>query len=102
MLSKSILSKLFIAPLVILGGAVLWYTAAWRQRPQQLPPVEQTLAVRVLTLAKTDVAPRIVGHGSIRPENVWSGVVQLAVLSKPPIPISIKVQHCRLGPSLSA
>ena len=78
MLSKSILSKLLIIPPVILGGAVLWYTVAWRQPPQQLPPVEQTLAVRLLTLAKTDVAPRIVGYGSVRPESVWSGVVQVA------------------------
>ncbi|MEM8974008.1 MAG: hypothetical protein AAGD43_18250 [Pseudomonadota bacterium] len=76
--STSILSKLLIIPPVILGGAALWYTVAMREPPQQLPPVEQTVAVRVLTLDKTDVSPRLVGYGSVRPENVWSGVVQVS------------------------
>ncbi len=76
--STSIVSKLLIIPPVIIGGAILWYTAARQKPPERLPAVEQTKAVRVLTLQKTDVSPRLVGYGSVRPENVWNGVAQVA------------------------
>lgn len=76
--STSIISKLLIIPPVIIGGAILWYTAARQKPPERLPAVEQTKAVRVLTLQKTDVSPRLVGYGSVRPENVWNGVAQVA------------------------
>ena len=76
--STSILSKLLIIPPVIIGGALLWYTIARQQPPERLPAVEQTKAVRVLTLQKTDVSPRLVGYGSVRPESVWNGVAQVS------------------------
>ncbi|MGI9409183.1 MAG: hypothetical protein ACR2OV_03860, partial [Hyphomicrobiaceae bacterium] len=78
MSSKSIVSKLLIFPPLMIGAAVLWYAVVMRSPPARAPAGEVARSVRVITLAPLDVSPGLVGFGSVRPENVWTGVAQVA------------------------
>ena len=78
MTSKSIISKLLIFPPLMIGAAVLWYAVVMRTPPARAPAGEVARSVRVITLAPMDVSPGLVGFGSVRPENVWTGVSQVS------------------------
>ena len=78
MSSTSIVSKLLIFPPLMIGAAVLWYAVAMRPPPATVPASEAARSVRVITLAELDVSPGLVGFGSVRPENVWTGVAQVS------------------------
>lgn len=78
MSSSSIVSKLLIIPPVMIGAAVLWYAVARREPPAQVPASEVARNVRVITVEPRDVAPKLVGYGSVTPENIWTGIAQIS------------------------
>ncbi len=78
MSSNSILSKLLIIPPLALGAGVLWFAISNRPPPEQVDAKEAAAIVRVVTLAEQPVAPRLLGYGTVRPEQVWTGITQVA------------------------
>ncbi len=78
MSSSTLFSKLLIIPPIAIGAAVLWYAVTFRDPPKQQPVRETATRVRVLTLAPQSVMPSLTGYGIVKPENVWTGVTQVA------------------------
>ena len=78
MSSQSFLRKLLIVPPLLIGAGVLWFAMSSRQPPDQRTIGERAQAVRVITVKPIDVAPKLVGYGSVRPENIWTGIAQVS------------------------
>ena len=78
MSSGSMISKLLIIPPLVIGAGALWAAVHFREPPAQAPTAEQARKVRTLTVTKQDAALSIVGYGTVRPANVWTGVAQVA------------------------
>lgn len=70
--------KILILPPVILGAAVLAYQFAFKEPPAQKPPAERVRHVRVIEAAETEIVPKAVGYGSVRPARVWDAVSQVS------------------------
>ncbi|MGI9426694.1 MAG: efflux RND transporter periplasmic adaptor subunit [Hyphomicrobiaceae bacterium] len=70
--------KLLLIPPALLGVFILWWTVSGRQPPAQAPVSETARSVRVITLDRQNVAPSLSGFGSVKPENVWTGVAQVS------------------------
>ncbi len=46
--------------------------------PQQVASRESQTTVRYVTAERTDVIPRAIGYGFVKPEKVWNGIMQVA------------------------
>jgi len=70
--------KLLIIPPIVLGAAVLGYQVALKQPPEQKPPAEMVRHVRVIEAAETEIVPKAVGYGLVKPGRVWDAVAQVS------------------------
>lgn len=77
-MDASLKRKLLILPPVILGAVVLAYQVAFKQPPEQNPPAERVRHVRVIQAVETEIVPKAVGYGSVRPGRVWDAVAQVS------------------------
>ncbi len=77
-MDASLKRKLLIFPPVILGAAVLGYQFAFKKPPEQKPPVERVRHVRVIEAVETEIVPKAVGYGSVKPGRVWDAVAQVS------------------------
>ena len=70
--------RILILPPIILGVAILVMVMKNKKAPEQGPVVEQSRAVRTITIAPTNVVPRILGFGAVEPGRVWNAVAQVS------------------------
>jgi RND family efflux transporter MFP subunit len=77
-MDASLKRKLLIFPPIVLGVAVLGYQFAFKEPPEQKPPAELVRHVRVIEAVETDIVPRAVGYGSVKPARVWDAVAQVS------------------------
>ncbi len=70
--------KALIFPPLLFGGGVLAYLVVFKTPPVHAPPVEQAHHVRVIEAVATEVVPRVLGYGSVRPSRVWNAVAQVS------------------------
>ncbi len=76
-MDSSLKRKLLIFPPVILGAAVLVYQFAFKKPPEQTPPAERIRHVRVIEAVESEIVPKAVGYGSVKPGRVWDAVAQV-------------------------
>lgn len=72
------LRRLLILPPIIAGGLVLYFLASNRLEPERLPPTEEARLVRVIEATGTDLVPRVIGYGTVRPSKVWDAAAQVS------------------------
>ncbi len=70
--------RILILPPIILGIVILVLVIKNKKAPEQIAAVEQSRAVRVITLSPTGVVPRILGYGIVEPGRVWNAVAQVS------------------------
>jgi len=70
--------KMLIIPPIVLGVAVLGYQLAFKQPPEQKPPAETVRHVRVIEAVETEIVPKAVGYGLVKPGRVWDAVAQVS------------------------
>jgi hypothetical protein len=70
--------KLLILPPLAVGVVVLVLFVRGREAPAREEADEISRAVRVVTVEKRDVVPRVIGYGTIRPARDWSAVAEIA------------------------
>ena len=66
-----------ILPPVLIGAAVLFAVVARRNTPQQQAIPEASRPLRVITVPRTAVVPRVLGFGTARPGDIWSAVAEV-------------------------
>jgi RND family efflux transporter MFP subunit len=66
-----------ILPPVLIGAAVLFAVVARRNTPQQQAIPEASRPLRVITVTRTAVVPRVLGFGTARPGDIWSAVAEV-------------------------
>ncbi len=76
-MDTSHMRKLLILPPMILGAAVLVYQLASKKPPQQTPPAERVRHIRVIEAVESEIVPKAVGFGSVKPGRVWDAVAQV-------------------------
>lgn len=74
----SLPKKLLILPPLVVGVAVLVFFVKRREGPAREEATEISRAVRVVTVVKRDVVPRVIGYGTVRPARDWSAVAEIA------------------------
>lgn len=70
--------KLLILPPLVVGVAVVVLFAKGRKGPAREAAAEISRAVRVVTVEKRDVVPRVIGYGTVHPARTWSAVAEIA------------------------
>ncbi|MCF6198960.1 MAG: hypothetical protein L3J67_06100 [Hyphomicrobiaceae bacterium] len=70
--------KLLIVPPLLVGGLILGLVIASKKPPLQKAGGERQTLVRVITIEKMTVVPRVLGYGSVKPGRVWNAVAQVA------------------------
>ena len=70
--------KLLILPPLVVGVAVVIFFVNRREGPAREAAAEISRAVRVVTIEKRDVVPRVIGYGTVRPARNWSAVAEIA------------------------
>jgi multidrug efflux pump subunit AcrA (membrane-fusion protein) len=70
--------KLLILPPLVVGVAVVIFFVKRREGPAREVADEISRAVRVVTIEKRDVVPRVIGYGTVRPARTWSAVAEIA------------------------
>ena len=70
--------KFLLVPPVVVGVIVLMSVIAGKKSPEQVPVVERQTMVRVITVEKMAVVPRVLGYGTVKPGRVWNAVAQVA------------------------
>lgn len=70
--------RLLILPPLIVGLAAIGLAPMIRSKPAQVAPVERAVKVRAIKLTPTDVVPRAVGYGTIKPDKAWEAVAEVA------------------------
>ena len=70
--------KLLVLPPVVVGVAVVIFLVKRREGPAREEAAEISRAVRVATVEKRDVVPRVIGYGTVRPARNWSAVAEIA------------------------
>ncbi len=78
MTSKVSKGKLLIIPPIVVGAVILWLAISFRALPQQQPASEIATSIRYIEAKPQDVLPALVGYGTVKPENIWTGVTQVA------------------------
>jgi membrane fusion protein, multidrug efflux system len=68
---------LFIPPILV-GLLVLIVSATLSGGADRLEEQERSVPVRVLTVAPSRLVPTLHGHGEVRPDATWQGIVQVA------------------------
>ncbi|MHC4817697.1 MAG: efflux RND transporter periplasmic adaptor subunit [Planctomycetota bacterium] len=74
----SLLRKLLVLPPLVVGVGVVIFFVKGRQGPAREEAAEISRAVRVVTVEKRDVVPRVIGYGTVRPARTWSAVAEIA------------------------
>lgn len=77
-MDASLKRKLLILPPVALGMAVLAYQVAFKKPPTQKPPAERVRHVRVIEATASEIVPKAVGYGAVRPARIWNAVAQVS------------------------
>lgn len=70
--------RLLILLPVAIGVAILVLMARSRGGMDETPVGERTMTVRVVPVARTEVVPRVIGYGVVRPGRTWQAVAQVA------------------------
>ena len=78
MMDAALKRKFLIFPPMILGAAFLGYQFAFKEPPEQKPPAERVRHVRVIEAVETEIVPKAVGYGSVKPGRVWDAVAQVS------------------------
>ncbi len=68
---------LFIPP-VALGIVLVAFLASRAKPPERNEPTELARRLRVIELPRTDVVPRVLGHGTAKPARVWNAVSEVS------------------------
>jgi multidrug efflux pump subunit AcrA (membrane-fusion protein) len=68
---------LFIIP-VIIAVAIVVMLVKSRKGPERLAAEERAQTVRVIKLVTTDVTPRAIGYGYVKPGQVWQAVAEVS------------------------
>lgn len=71
-------NKLFFVLPVVLAGAVLAYFISQRSAPEKSPAREQVRHVRIIEAQETEIIPRVLGFGSVKPGKEWSATGQVS------------------------
>ena len=75
---KKIMKRLLIIPPILIGVALMAYQVKNRQAPQHEPLQEIAKKVRVISVPKLTVVPRVLGFGNVTPGTVWEAVAEVA------------------------
>lgn len=70
--------KLLILPPLVVGVAIVIFFVERREGPAREEAAEIRRAVRVVTIEKRDVVPRVIGYGTVHPARDWSAVAEIA------------------------
>ena len=62
---------------VALGALAIAYAAELKQLPSAKEKTPQPTPVRVITLAPTQLKPRVLGHGNVAPAREWRAVARI-------------------------
>jgi len=68
---------LFIIPVIIAVVFIVMLVKS-RKGPERLPVKERAQTVRVIKLGITDVVPRAIGYGYVKPGQVWQAVAEVS------------------------
>lgn len=69
--------KLLFLPPLALGVIVFAYLVASKQSPTRRTVVETSRSLRVIAVSEVDVVPRVIGHGTAEPGEVWRAIAEV-------------------------
>ncbi|MEI6860116.1 MAG: HlyD family secretion protein [Shewanella sp.] len=69
--------KRFLLPGVLAGVLILVLAIVLKPSPPVAPIYDKSRVVEVLTLKKTELAPRIQGFGRVTPKHIWQAVAEV-------------------------
>ncbi len=70
--------KWLFFPALAVGAIILTLLIGNRAQPVKTPLEEESRAVRVISVPSVSVTPRYLGTGTVAPDQVWNGVVQVS------------------------
>ena len=69
--------KLLVIPPLVLGVAVFGWSVSRQKAPERRPVTEASRTLRVIAVPQVDVVPRVIGHGTAKPEQVWRAIAEV-------------------------
>ena len=69
--------KLLIIPPLVLGVGIFGLLVARKEAPTRRPVTEASRSLRVITVPQVDVVPRVIGHGTAEPGQVWRAIAEV-------------------------
>ena len=76
-LSGEITRRLLIVPPVVIGVIVFVLFYMNRQSPTKNPVKEESRTLRVIKISPVDVVPRVIGHGTAEPGEIWRAIAEV-------------------------
>ena len=72
------LKKLLILPAILIGVAVAVVLVKNSSKPVRMVVAEKATAVRMISVPKVTVAPRLMATGNVEPSRVWNSMAQVS------------------------
>lgn len=69
--------RLLIIPPVLLGVGLYAWLALGKSSPSRREPTEASRVLRIISVPEVDVVPRVLGHGTAEPSQVWRAIAEV-------------------------